>query len=142
MSCTSELEQHLHFELRFLQSMQVVSLYKGKQTSANLPYKVTFIIPQEGAKDIRLVAHLVHTHNCSGQDLHLSYNFVLLFQRRSGWVQGAFLNGCTSSYELVYYFHKQQAITLQKAVSMHKAQQALLTPCVAIQSAPEIEVVQ
>jgi len=38
--------------------MDVVSLYKGKQTSANLPYKVTFLIPQEGAKDIKLVAHL------------------------------------------------------------------------------------
>ena len=38
--------------------MQVVSLFKGKQTSANLPYKVVFKIPQE-EKDIKLVAHLV-----------------------------------------------------------------------------------
>ena len=36
----------------------MVSLYKGKQTSANLPYKVVFMIPQE-EKDIKLVAHLV-----------------------------------------------------------------------------------
>ena len=49
--------------------MQVVSLYKGKQTSANLPYKVTFIIPQEGAKDIKLVAHLVSVHDYSDQPL-------------------------------------------------------------------------
>ena len=38
--------------------VQVVSLYKGKQTSANLPYKVVFKIPQDG-KDVKLVAHLV-----------------------------------------------------------------------------------
>ena len=43
-------------DLRWL--WQVVSLYKGKQTSANLPYKVVFMIPQE-EKDIKLVAHLV-----------------------------------------------------------------------------------
>jgi len=39
--------------------VQVVSLFKGKQTSANLPYKVVFKIPQEEGKDIKLVAHLV-----------------------------------------------------------------------------------
>lgn len=38
--------------------VQVVSLYKGKQTSANLPYKVVFKIPHDG-KDVKLVAHLV-----------------------------------------------------------------------------------
>ena len=42
----------------FRSRLQVVSLYKGKQTSANLPYKVVFMIPQE-EKDIKLVAHLV-----------------------------------------------------------------------------------
>ena len=42
-----------------LSLVQVVSLFKGKQTSANLPYKVVFKIPQEEGKDIKLVAHLV-----------------------------------------------------------------------------------
>ena len=47
---------HAEADLKWL--LQVVSLYKGKQTSANLPYKVVFMIPQE-EKDIKLVAHLV-----------------------------------------------------------------------------------
>ena len=38
---------------------QVVQTYKGKKLSANLPYKVEFLIPKEGAKDVKLIAHLV-----------------------------------------------------------------------------------
>ena len=40
-------------------TMQVVQLYKGAKLSANLPYKVEFAIPQEGAKPVKLLAHLV-----------------------------------------------------------------------------------
>ena len=37
----------------------VVSLYKGKQISANLPYKCLFLEPQEDGKDKKIIAHLV-----------------------------------------------------------------------------------
>ena len=33
--------------------------YKGTKISANLPYKVQFIRPQEGSKDLKFFSHLV-----------------------------------------------------------------------------------
>ena len=33
--------------------------FKGTKISANLPYKVQFVKPQEGAKDLKFVTHLV-----------------------------------------------------------------------------------
>lgn len=39
--------------------LQIVQQYKDKKLSANLPYKVEFMIPVEGSKDVKLIAHLV-----------------------------------------------------------------------------------
>lgn len=39
--------------------LQIVQQYKGQKLSANLPYKVEFMIPVEGSKDVKLIAHLV-----------------------------------------------------------------------------------
>ena len=33
--------------------------YKGTKISANLPYKVQFVQPQQGGKDLKFIAHLV-----------------------------------------------------------------------------------
>ncbi|EIE27668.1 hypothetical protein COCSUDRAFT_55657 [Coccomyxa subellipsoidea C-169] len=40
---------------------QIVQQYKGEKLSANLPYKVEFMIPVEGSKDVKLIAHLAST---------------------------------------------------------------------------------
>ena len=72
----------------YLKPMQVVSLYKGKQTSANLPYKVTFIIPQEGAKDIKLVAHLVSVHDHSVHIRTACLLSLILMSQAKGLAEG------------------------------------------------------
>jgi hypothetical protein len=38
-------------------------MYKDKKLSANLPYKVEFLIPADG-KDVKLIAHLVSVPLC------------------------------------------------------------------------------
>lgn len=38
--------------------MEVIEKYQGKQLSANLPYKTLFMIPKDGGKDQKLIAHL------------------------------------------------------------------------------------
>ena len=40
--------------------MEVIEKYQGKQLSANLPYKTLFMIPKDGGKDQKLIAHLVN----------------------------------------------------------------------------------
>ncbi|CAL8463611.1 g3145 [Coccomyxa elongata] len=41
--------------------LDIVQQYKGKKLSANLPYKVEFMVPVEGSKDVKLIAHLAST---------------------------------------------------------------------------------
>ena len=39
----------------------MVKFFRGKELSANLPYKTQFLIPKEGEKDVKVVAHLVRS---------------------------------------------------------------------------------
>ena len=38
---------------------QIVKKFKGKELSANLPYRIEFILEKEDAKDVKFFAHLV-----------------------------------------------------------------------------------
>ena len=43
---------------------QIVKVFKGKELSANLPYKVEFLLDKEGGKQRKVLAHLVGLYAC------------------------------------------------------------------------------
>ena len=47
----------------------IVKKYKGKETSANLPYRIQFELEVEGGKQMKFFAHLVSTLFCTNDKI-------------------------------------------------------------------------